>query len=78
MQNTAEKVSKYGVFSDPYIPAFGLNTRDTKYLFIFNPNVGKYGPEKTPYLDTFHAVKDDEKNAIKVKTKKISKSTFLF
>ena len=21
-----------------------------------SPNVGKYGPEKTPYLDTFHAV----------------------
>ena len=20
------------------------------------PNTGKYGPEKTPYLDTFHAV----------------------
>ena len=41
--NTAWKVSKYGVFSGPYFPAFGLNT-------------GKYGPEKTPYLDTFHAV----------------------
>ena len=28
-----------------------------------NTNVGKYGPEKTPYLDTFHAVnriKNDE------------------
>ena len=23
---------------------------------VFNPNAGKYGPEKTPYLDTFHAV----------------------
>ena len=22
----------------------------------FSPNAGKYGPEKTPYLDTFHAV----------------------
>ena len=21
-----------------------------------SPNTGKYGPEKTPYLDTFHAV----------------------
>ena len=36
------KSSKYGVFSGPYFPVFGLNT-------------GKYGPEKTPYLDTFHA-----------------------
>ena len=23
---------------------------------VFNPNAGKYRPEKTPYLDTFHAV----------------------
>ena len=36
-----EKVFKYAVFSGLYFPAFGLNT-------------GKYGPEKTPYLDTFH------------------------
>ena len=31
--------------------------RDTPYLSVFSPNAGKYGPEKTPYLDTFHAVK---------------------
>ena len=30
--------------------------RDTPYLSVFCPNTGKYGPEKTPYLDTFHAV----------------------
>ena len=24
--------------------------------FLFSPNAGKYGPEKNPYLDTFHAV----------------------
>ena len=36
-------MSKYGVFSGPYYPVFGLNT-------------GKYGPGKTPSLDTFHAV----------------------
>ena len=41
---TARKVSKYGVLSDPYFPAFG-----------FSPNTGKYGAETTPYLDTFHA-----------------------
>ena len=34
-------------------PAFGLNTL---YLSVFSPNAGKHGPEKTPYLDTFHAV----------------------
>ena len=42
-------------FSGPYFPAFGLNT-DTPYLPVFSPNGGKYGPEKTPYLSTFHAV----------------------
>ena len=41
---TAWKVSKYGVISGPYFPVFGLNT-------------GKYGPEITPYLDTFHALR---------------------
>ena len=40
------EVSKYGAFSGPYFPVFGLNTE-------------KYGPEKTPYLDTFHAVNND-------------------
>ena len=29
-----------------------------RFLFsVFSPNSGKYGPEKTPYLDTFHTVK---------------------
>ena len=41
-QSTVWKKSKYGVFSGPYFPVLGLNT-------------GKYGPEKTPYLDTFYA-----------------------
>ena len=30
--------------------------RDTEYISAFNPNTGKYGPEKTPYLNTFHVV----------------------
>ena len=36
-------MSKYGVISGPYFP-------------VFSPNAGKYGPEITPYLDTFRAV----------------------
>ena len=36
-------MSKCRVISGPYFPVFG-------------PNTGKYGPEITPYLDTFHAV----------------------
>ena len=38
-------MSKYGVISDPYSP-------------VFSPNAGKYGPQITPYLDTFHAVSE--------------------
>ena len=30
--------------------------RDTDYPSVFSPNVGKYGLEKSSYLDTFHAV----------------------
>ena len=30
--------------------------RDTQYLSVLSPNAGKYGPENTPYLGTFHAV----------------------
>ena len=48
-----EKKSKYGLFSGSYFPAFGLNTE--RYS-VFSPNAGKYGREKTPCLDTFHAV----------------------
>ena len=33
-----------------------MNGLEAKYLSVFSPNAGKYGPEKTPYLDTFHAV----------------------
>ena len=36
-------MSKYRVISGSYFAVFGLNT-------------GKYGPEITPYLGTFHAV----------------------
>ena len=39
-------MSKYGVISGPYFP-------------VFSPNTGKYGPEITPYLDTFYAVKEN-------------------
>ena len=42
-QFTAWKMSKYGVYSG-------------SYFFVFCPNTGKYGPEVTPYLETFHAV----------------------
>ena len=31
---------------------------DMKYLSVFGPNARKYGPEKTPYLDTFRVMND--------------------
>ena len=49
--NTTWKVSKYGVFSGPYFPVFGLNTE-------------KYGPERTPYFHTFHVIKNCHTNHI--------------
>ena len=49
-------MSKYGVFSGPYFPVFGLNTEIYSVNYVFSPNTGKYGPEKIPYVDTFHVV----------------------
>ena len=49
---TAWKVSKYGVISGPYFPLFGVNTE----IYVFSPNTGEYGSERTSYLGTFHAV----------------------
>ena len=46
-------------FSGPYFPVFLV-----RILSVFSPNAGKYGPEKTPYLDTFHAV--DARNILPV------------
>ena len=33
---------------------------DTSYLSVFSPNAGKYGPEITPNLETFHAMTNTE------------------
>ena len=51
-------MAKYGVISGPYFSVFGLNA-EIYQISVFSLNTGKYGPEKTPYLDTFHAVKFD-------------------
>ena len=45
--------SEYGKIRTPYSLRIRENTDS-----VFTPNTGKYGPEKTPYLDTFHAVLD--------------------
>ena len=41
--DTEWKLFKFGVCSGPCFP-------------VFSSNAGKYGPEKTPYLDNLHAV----------------------
>ena len=39
------------------ISALREKCSDTEFFWsVFNPSTGKYGPEKTPYLDNFHAV----------------------
>ena len=44
---------------------------DTEFFWsVFSPNTGKYGPEKAPYLDTFHAVKTSIFAKYKKKTTK--------
>ena len=41
---------------------FKVNNKDTVVVSVFSRNTGKSGPEKTPYLDTFHAVQVNPKN----------------
>ena len=43
MYSLREKCPNTEFFSGPYFP-------------VFSSNIGKYGPGKTSYLDTFHAV----------------------
>ena len=38
-----------------FLSYFTWIQRDT-YLSVFGPNTVEYGPEETPYLDTFHVV----------------------
>ena len=67
--NDVWKVSKYGVFSGPFFPHSDWIRRDTKYLSVFSLNAGKYGPEITLYLVTFHAVdRGNRKRCSGVKT----------
>ena len=53
LSHTAWKESEYGVISGPYFP-------------VFSPNTGKYGPEISPYLDTFHTVPVAKKETFRI------------
>ena len=54
--NYAWKVSVLGVILVLIFPHSDWIRRDTRYLSVFSPNAGKYGPELTPNLSTFDAV----------------------
>ena len=34
-----------------------LKLNNSAWISVFIPNTGKHGPEKTPYLDTFHVAR---------------------
>ena len=56
-KSTALKVSKYRVLSGPHFPVFGLNTEIYGVTLCIQSEYRKIRTRKTPYLDTFHAVK---------------------
>ena len=53
---TTWKMANYGVFCGPYFPVFRLNTEIYGVNLRIWSKWRECGPEKTPYLDTFHAV----------------------
>ena len=56
MNCTVWKVSKYGVFSGPYFPIFGLNTETYGVNLHIPSKYGKIRTRKNSVLDTSHAV----------------------
>ena len=44
------------IYQNDYVIYFYLEISLSTDLSALSPNAGKYGPEITPYLDTFHAV----------------------
>ena len=51
-----EKCPNTELFLVRIFPHSDLIQRDTPCISVFNTNARKYGSEKTPYLDAFHAV----------------------
>ena len=49
-------MSKYGVISNPYFPAFGLNTERYEASLRIQSECGKMRKRTTPNTDTFYAV----------------------
>ena len=51
--HTAWKLSRYGVFSDPYFPAFGLNTERYSLSLHIHSECGKIQTRKNPVFGHF-------------------------
>ena len=51
-----KKCLNTGFFLVSIFPYSDRILRFTTLISVFSSNMGKYGPEKAPYLDTFHTV----------------------
>ena len=56
-QKLREKCPNTEFFLIRIFPHLDWIRRDNPYLSVFSPNAGIYGPEKTPYLADFDAVR---------------------
>ena len=61
-----EKYQNTEFFRVRIFPHLDWIRRDTPHLSVFCPNAGKYGPEKTPYLDSFRALHSEMISASRV------------
>ena len=48
-------INKFLLYCVKNVRIRSFSGRYTYFLLVFSPNTGKYGPEKTPNTDTFHA-----------------------
>ena len=56
-------MAKDRVISGPCFPTFGLKTERYEISLRTQLNAGKYGPEITAYLGTFHAVSTSQNHS---------------
>ena len=75
-QTLREKCPNTELFLVRIFPHSDWIRRDA-YLSVFSPNAGKYGPEITPYLGTFHAVRTSELLVIFVQSNPVNPDKFV-
>ena len=75
-QTLREKCPNTELFLVRIFPHSDWIRRDV-YLSVFSPNAGKYGPEITPYLGTFHAVRTSELLVIFVQSNPVNPDKFV-